>query len=83
LIDGYTGERAALEEQLRQKEELQLSLEQELQVTGSRLHELEQERLQMLEERELVSRQQEAMREEAGPRELCTYHLKGRGGGNQ
>ncbi|XP_047239649.1 A-kinase anchor protein 9 isoform X2 [Girardinichthys multiradiatus] len=71
LIDGYTGERAALEEQLRQKEELQLSLEQELQVTGSRLHELEQERLQMLEERELVSRQQEAMREEAGPRELC------------
>ena len=32
LIDGYTGERAALEEQLRQKEELQLNLEQELQV---------------------------------------------------
>ncbi|XP_043993561.1 A-kinase anchor protein 9 isoform X3 [Gambusia affinis] len=71
LIDGYTGERAALEEQLRQKEELQLSLEQELQVTSSRLHELEQERLQMLEERELLSRQQDAMREDAGPRELC------------
>ncbi|KAM4725778.1 A-kinase anchor protein 9 isoform 3-T3 [Anableps anableps] len=71
LIDGYTGERAVLEEQLRQKEELQLSLEQELQVTTSRLHELEQERLQMLEERELLSRQQDAMREEAGPRELC------------
>lgn len=35
LIDGYTGERAALEEQLRQKEELQLSLEQELQVRYS------------------------------------------------
>ncbi|XP_041812023.1 A-kinase anchor protein 9 isoform X2 [Chelmon rostratus] len=70
LIDGYTGERAALEEQLRQKEELQLSLEQELQVTGSRLHELEQERLQMQEERELLSRQQDAMREHAGPREL-------------
>lgn len=33
LIDGYTGERAALEEQLRQKEELQQSLEQELQVS--------------------------------------------------
>lgn len=32
LIDGYTGERAALEEQLHQKEQLQLSLEQELQV---------------------------------------------------
>ncbi|XP_016533406.1 A-kinase anchor protein 9 isoform X7 [Poecilia formosa] len=70
LIDGYTGERAALEERLRQKEELQLSLEQELQVTSSRLHELEQERLLMLEERELLSRQQDAMREEAGPREL-------------
>lgn len=32
LIDGYTGERAALEEQLHQKEQLHLSLEQELQV---------------------------------------------------
>ncbi|KAM6899994.1 LOW QUALITY PROTEIN: A-kinase anchor protein 9 [Xenentodon cancila] len=71
LIDGYTGERVALEEQLRQKEELQLSLEQELQVTGSRLHELEQERLQIQEERELLSRQQEAMKEKAGTRELC------------
>ncbi|AWP21551.1 putative A-kinase anchor protein 9 [Scophthalmus maximus] len=70
LIDGYTGERAALEEQLRQKAELQMSLEQELQVTGSRLQELEQERLQMQEERELLSRQQDAMREHAGPREL-------------
>ncbi|XP_039977214.1 A-kinase anchor protein 9 isoform X2 [Xiphias gladius] len=70
LIDGYTGERASLEEQLRQKEEVQLSLEQELQVTSSRLHELEQERLLMQEERELLSRQQDAMREHAGPREL-------------
>lgn len=33
LIDGYTGERAALEEQLRQKGELHLSLEQDLQVS--------------------------------------------------
>ncbi|KAM6903836.1 A-kinase anchor protein 9 [Lycodopsis pacificus] len=71
LIDGYTGERAGLEEQLRQKEELQLSLAQELQVTGSRLHELEQERLQMQDERELLSRQRDAMREDAVPRELC------------
>uniref|UniRef100_H3DJI4 Pericentrin/AKAP-450 centrosomal targeting domain-containing protein n=1 Tax=Tetraodon nigroviridis TaxID=99883 RepID=H3DJI4_TETNG len=70
LIDGYTGERAALEEQLHQKEEFRLNLEQELQVTSSRLHELEQERLQMQEERELLSRQQDAMREHAGPREL-------------
>uniref|UniRef100_A0A4W5NCG0 Pericentrin/AKAP-450 centrosomal targeting domain-containing protein n=1 Tax=Hucho hucho TaxID=62062 RepID=A0A4W5NCG0_9TELE len=37
---------------------------------GSRLHELEQERLQMQEEREILSRQQDAMREHAGPREL-------------
>ncbi|KAJ8000251.1 hypothetical protein DPEC_G00202900 [Dallia pectoralis] len=70
LIDGYTGERTALEDKVRQKEELQQSLELELQVTGSRLHELEQERLQMQEEREVLSRQQEAMREHAGPREL-------------
>lgn len=42
------------------------------QVTSSRLQELEQERLQMQEERELLSRQQDAMREDAGPRELCT-----------
>ncbi|KAK7898929.1 hypothetical protein WMY93_019782 [Mugilogobius chulae] len=70
VIDGYTGERTALEQQLRQKEELQLTLEQELEVTSSRLQELEQERLQLQEERELMSRQQDAMREEAGPREL-------------
>lgn len=44
-----------------------------IQVTSSRLHELEQERLQMLEERELLSRQQDAMREHAGPRELRMY----------
>lgn len=44
-----------------------------LQVTASRLQELEQERLQMQEERELMSRQQDAMREESGPRELRTY----------
>lgn len=44
-----------------------------MKVTSSRLHELEQERLQMQEERELLSRQQDAMREHAGPRELRTY----------
>ncbi|KAL0962245.1 hypothetical protein UPYG_G00337570 [Umbra pygmaea] len=70
LIDGYTGEQALLEAQVRQKEELHLSLEQELQVTSSRLRELEQERLQIQEEREVLSRQREAMREQAGTREL-------------
>lgn len=44
-----------------------------MQVTGSRLHELEQERLQMQDERDLLSRQQDAMREHAGPRELRTF----------
>lgn len=44
-----------------------------LQVTSSRLQELEQDRLQMQEERELLSRQQDAMREHAGSRELRTY----------
>ena len=43
-----------------------------MQVTSSRLHELEQERRQMQEERELLSRQQDAMKENAGPRELRT-----------
>ncbi|XP_069050877.1 A-kinase anchor protein 9 isoform X3 [Lepisosteus oculatus] len=71
LIDGYTEEKAAMEEQVRQKEELLQHLEQELRVTGSRLLELEQERQQMQQERELLSRQQAAMRDAAGPRELC------------
>ncbi|MBN3325059.1 AKAP9 protein, partial [Atractosteus spatula] len=71
LIDGYTEEKAAMEEQVRQKEELLQHLEQELRVTGSRLLELEQERQQMQQERELLSRQQDAMRDAAGPRELC------------
>ncbi|XP_048848489.1 A-kinase anchor protein 9 isoform X2 [Brienomyrus brachyistius] len=71
LIDGYTDERATLETRLREKEELQLHLEQELRVTGSRLRELEQEREQMEQERELLARQQGAMRGAAGPRELC------------
>ncbi|XP_058609416.1 A-kinase anchor protein 9 [Onychostoma macrolepis] len=70
LIDGYTGERLALEQQIHERAELQLHLEQELCVTASRLRELEQERQQVHHERELMSRQQDAMREGAGPREL-------------
>ncbi|KAL2080293.1 hypothetical protein ACEWY4_024086 [Coilia grayii] len=70
LIDGYTGERAELEAQVRLKEELRQQLEQELQVTSSRLQELEHERQHMQQERELLTRQQDAMRDEAGPREL-------------
>ncbi|XP_052439421.1 A-kinase anchor protein 9 isoform X2 [Carassius gibelio] len=70
VIDGYSGERLALEQQIRERSELQLHLEQELCVTASRLRELEQERLQIHHEHELLSRQQDAMREGAGPREL-------------
>ncbi|XP_048059366.1 LOW QUALITY PROTEIN: A-kinase anchor protein 9 [Megalobrama amblycephala] len=70
LIDGYTGERLALEQQIREHAELQLHLEQELHVTGSRLRELEQERQQIHDERQLLSRQQDAMRDGAGSREL-------------
>ncbi|XP_067267418.1 A-kinase anchor protein 9 isoform X2 [Chanodichthys erythropterus] len=70
LIDGYTGERLALEQQIREHAELQLHLEQELHVTGSRLQELEQERQQIHDERQLLSRQQDAMRDGAGSREL-------------
>ncbi|XP_043088962.1 A-kinase anchor protein 9 [Puntigrus tetrazona] len=70
VIDGYTGERLALEQQVRERTELQLTLEQELCVTASRLRELELERQQIQNERQLLSRQQDAMREGAGPREL-------------
>ncbi|XP_059411389.1 A-kinase anchor protein 9-like [Carassius carassius] len=70
VIDGYSGERLAMEQQIRERSELQLHLEQELCVTASRLRELEQERMQIHHEHELLSRQQDAMREGAGPREL-------------
>lgn len=70
LIDGHLGERLALEQQVRERAELQLHLEQDLHVTRSRLHELEHERQQIIQERELLSRQQDAMRDGAGSREL-------------
>ncbi|XP_057210657.1 LOW QUALITY PROTEIN: A-kinase anchor protein 9 [Triplophysa rosa] len=70
LIDGYTGERLALEQQGRERAELQRHLEQELRITSNRLHELEHERQQIQQERELLSRQQDAMRDGAGSREL-------------
>uniref|UniRef100_A0A4W3K030 A-kinase anchoring protein 9 n=1 Tax=Callorhinchus milii TaxID=7868 RepID=A0A4W3K030_CALMI len=70
LIDGYTDEKAKLEEQFREKAEIQHQLEQELQHTSSRLHELEEERQQLQQERELITRQQDAMKESAGTVEL-------------
>ncbi|XP_064204923.1 A-kinase anchor protein 9 isoform X4 [Anguilla rostrata] len=70
VIDGYSGERAVLERKLGEKQELLLHLEQQLQVTGSRLQELEQERRQVHREKELLARQQSAMRDGTGSREL-------------
>ncbi|XP_041104798.1 A-kinase anchor protein 9 isoform X11 [Polyodon spathula] len=70
ILDGYAGERVALEEQVQQKAEIQQHLEQELQLTGSRLRELEEEQQIMRQERELLSRQQDAMRGTAGSKEL-------------
>ncbi|XP_073787372.1 A-kinase anchor protein 9 isoform X7 [Danio rerio] len=66
LIDGYSDERRALEQQVCERAELQLHLEQELQVTSTRLQELEQERCSLLEHTELMSRQRDAMRDSAG-----------------
>ncbi|XP_067862571.1 A-kinase anchor protein 9 isoform X2 [Heptranchias perlo] len=70
IIDGYTEEKSSLERQIREKAELQHQLAQELQHTSSRLHELEEERQQLQQERELITRQQVAMKENAGSVEL-------------
>ncbi|KAK1788985.1 hypothetical protein P4O66_015880 [Electrophorus voltai] len=77
LIDGYSGERQALEEQVRERAQLQLQMEQELQVTSSRLRKLEQERQNLYNQQELLSRQQDAMRDRAGSRELCLVEAAG------
>ncbi|XP_059828252.1 A-kinase anchor protein 9 isoform X2 [Hypanus sabinus] len=70
IIDGYTEEKASLERQIQEKAESQHQITQELQHTSSRLQELEEERQQLQHERELISRQQVAMKENAGSVEL-------------
>nr|XP_033787063.1 A-kinase anchor protein 9 isoform X3 [Geotrypetes seraphini] len=70
LLDGYTDEKDSLEKQMQEKTHLINHLEQELQGTGNRLQELEDERRQILEERELLARQKDAMKAEAGSAEL-------------
>ncbi|GCB63377.1 hypothetical protein scyTo_0004400 [Scyliorhinus torazame] len=70
IIEGYTEEKASLERQIREKTEVQHQIAQELQHTSSRLHELEEERQHLQQERELVTRQQVAMKENAGTVEL-------------
>ncbi|NXP23820.1 AKAP9 protein, partial [Scytalopus superciliaris] len=67
LIDGYADEKAFLEKQLQEKIDVIDHLEQELLCTGNKLQELEAEQQQVREEKELLSRQKDAMRADAGP----------------
>ncbi|XP_075414545.1 A-kinase anchor protein 9 isoform X2 [Tenrec ecaudatus] len=69
VIDGYADERTYFERQIREKSDMVARLEQELLSASDRLLELEAERQQVLEEKELLSRQKEAMKAEAGPAE--------------
>ncbi|XP_023363264.1 A-kinase anchor protein 9 [Otolemur garnettii] len=67
VIDGYADEKTLFERQIQEKTDIIDRLEQELLCAGNRLEELEAERQQIQEERELLSRQKEAMKAEAGP----------------
>ncbi|XP_066095672.1 A-kinase anchor protein 9 isoform X3 [Saccopteryx bilineata] len=69
VIDGYADERTLFERQIQEKADLIDRLEQELLCASNRLQELEAEQQQIQEERELLSRQKEAMKAEAGPAE--------------
>lgn len=73
LIDGYADEKAFLEKQLQEKIDVIDHLEQELLCTGNKLQELEAEQQQIQEEKELLSRQKDAMRADAGPVEQRMY----------
>ncbi|XP_055974609.1 A-kinase anchor protein 9 isoform X3 [Sorex fumeus] len=67
IIDGYADEKTLFERQIQEKTDIIDRLEQELLCAGNRLQELEAEQQQIQEERELLSRQKEAMKAEAGP----------------
>ncbi|XP_057586288.1 A-kinase anchor protein 9 isoform X5 [Hippopotamus amphibius kiboko] len=67
VIDGYADEKMLFERQIQEKTDVIDRLEQELLCAGNRLQELEAEQQQIQEERELLSRQKEAMKAEAGP----------------
>ncbi|NXP75549.1 AKAP9 protein, partial [Ramphastos sulfuratus] len=67
LIDGYTDEKTFLEKQLQEKMDVIDHLERELLCTGNKLQELEAEQQQVQEEKELLSRQKDAMRAGVGP----------------
>nr|XP_019572170.1 PREDICTED: A-kinase anchor protein 9 isoform X2 [Rhinolophus sinicus] len=67
VIDGYADEKTLFERQIQEKADIIDRLEQELLCTSNRLQELEAEQQQIQEERELLCRQKEAMKAEAGP----------------
>uniref|UniRef100_A0A7P0TAX3 A-kinase anchoring protein 9 n=1 Tax=Homo sapiens TaxID=9606 RepID=A0A7P0TAX3_HUMAN len=67
VIDGYADEKTLFERQIQEKTDIIDRLEQELLCASNRLQELEAEQQQIQEERELLSRQKEAMKAEAGP----------------
>ncbi|XP_063492419.1 A-kinase anchor protein 9 isoform X4 [Symphalangus syndactylus] len=67
VIDGYADEKTLFERQIQEKTDTIDRLEQELLCASNRLQELEAEQQQIQEERELLSRQKEAMKAEAGP----------------
>ncbi|XP_075862559.1 A-kinase anchor protein 9 isoform X4 [Microcebus murinus] len=67
VIDGYADEKTLFERQIQEKTDIIDRLEQELLCASNRLQELEAEQQQIQEERELLFRQKEAMKAEAGP----------------
>uniref|UniRef100_A0A2D4EUY1 ELK domain-containing protein n=1 Tax=Micrurus corallinus TaxID=54390 RepID=A0A2D4EUY1_MICCO len=67
LIDGYADEKSLMEKQIQEKTEVIEHLEQELLRTGNKLQELEAERQHLQEEKELLFRQKDAMKTDAGP----------------
>ncbi|XP_039213603.1 A-kinase anchor protein 9 isoform X3 [Crotalus tigris] len=67
LIDVYADEKSLMEKQILEKTEVIEHLEQELLRTGNKLQELEAERQHLQEEKELLFRQKNAMKADAGP----------------
>uniref|UniRef100_A0A670ZJ51 A-kinase anchoring protein 9 n=1 Tax=Pseudonaja textilis TaxID=8673 RepID=A0A670ZJ51_PSETE len=67
LIDGYADEKSLMEKQIQEKTDVIEHLEQELLRTGNKLQELEAERQHLQEEKELLFRQKDAMKADAGP----------------
>ncbi|KAM6449906.1 A-kinase anchor protein 9 isoform 3-T3 [Liasis olivaceus] len=67
VIDGYADEKSLMEKQIQEKTDAIDHLEQELLHTGNKLQELEAERQHLQEEKELLFRQKDAMKADAGP----------------